>query len=169
MLARTRPINFNKNLNSANIKTVATHTCTKIATVPNLNNQIAWFITGIVQSDGFFTFSILRDKERTKIQKLKIVFGVEMVKESLPLLLKIQEYFGCGTIDIPLNRNSVLFRIDSIQELWHKVVPHFLNYPLIDSKLNSFYKFLQVLIIIYPYYNKSKNKLILAWRQPKLL
>lgn len=81
---------------------------------------------------------------------------------SLPLLQLMQNYFGCGNIYIREDRKIAWFRINSIYELWHIVVPHFLKYPVTGSKNNSFFKFLQVLIILYPFVNKKKDSLTMA-------
>lgn len=135
---------------------------TQIITIPNIKDQVAWFITGVAQSDGSFSLSVILNKEKTKIQNLRLKFSIEMTKESLPLLKKIKQSLACGNILIRDDRNMVNYSVESLSELWHNVIPHFLNYPLIGSKNYSFYKFFQVLTILYPLRGKSKDKLTLA-------
>lgn len=156
-LVASRQISFSKLM-----KGVALNNETQIVTIPTLNDQIAWFITGVSQSDGSFILSVILNKEKTKIKNLNLKFSIEMTKESLPLLEKIKNHLACGSIRIRNDRNTVIFSVESLPELWHKVLPQFLNYPLTGAKNYSFYKFFQVLTIIYPLRGKSKDKLTLA-------
>jgi len=47
----------------------------------------------------------------------------------LALLLKIKEFFECGIIVKNDSKNEVSFRLNSLQDLTNKIIPHFEKYP----------------------------------------
>lgn len=56
----------------------------------------------------------------------------------LALLLEIKEFFECGIIVKNDSKNEVSFRVNSLQDLTKKIIPHFEKYPLLtpaDFKL----------------------------------
>lgn len=125
----------------------------------NNHIKLAWVITGLVQSDGSLGMRITKYQDSIRI---RLALVIEMTIDSLPLLEQVRAYFGCGTITLNLNRNSCVYTVTSLSELWHIIVPHFLNYPLYGAKYLSFYKFLRVLTLIYPIRGKNSDKLTLA-------
>lgn len=56
----------------------------------------------------------------------------------MKLLLLLQEYFSCGNIVCKNNRNEISFRVNSIQDLTNKIIPHFLTYTLLSQKAADF-------------------------------
>ena len=125
----------------------------------NQQDKLGWLITGLVQSDGSFGMRIIKYKNSIRI---RLVLVIEMTIASLPLLEQVRSYFGCGSINIDKKRNTCIFTITDLSALLHIVVPHFLKYPLFGAKYLSFYKFLRVLILIYPIKGSNYDKLTLA-------
>lgn len=127
----------------------------------NPSNKFAWVISGLIQSDGSFGTSIRQVKYGYGFT-IKPFLRIELRIESLPLLKKIQSYFGCGSIGIVKNRNTCYFEILDFNNLWNIVLPHFINYPLYGSKFFTFIQFVQILSILYPYHKKIKPALLLG-------
>lgn len=93
---------------------------------------------------------------------LSLNLTIELTKSSLPLLKQVQLYFGCGQIYFNDKRNTCTYYVQGSSLLFHKILPHFLDFPLFGSKFKSFYTFLQVLILIYPLKGRNPDKLTLA-------
>jgi hypothetical protein len=70
----------------------------------------------------------------------------------------VQSYFGCGRLNLRKDRKICRYEITSINELWHVLIPHFLNYPLFGFKHIAFIRFVQSLSLLYPYVNKKNKK-----------
>lgn len=121
-------------------------------------NKFAWRISGVFQSDGFFGISIHEKKNKNAKVGLfiSLYFGIHLSLSSLPLILEIQKYFGCGKVTIDTNLQMCRFEISDLHSLWHIVIPHFINYPFFGAKHTSFINFVKILTLLYPYYNKNK-------------
>lgn len=64
----------------------------------------------------------------------------------MPLLLKIQSYFGVGAIYTNKSNNStVSYTVHSIKDLMSVIIPHFDNYPLLTQKRVDFEMFKRVI------------------------
>jgi hypothetical protein len=69
----------------------------------------------------------------------KLGWGVEpgfiigLHANNLPILEKIQSYFGVGNIHIG-NNNAVSYYVNDVQDLTKVIIPHFDKYPLITKK-----------------------------------
>lgn len=128
-----------------------------LVNTPNIRDRLGWLITGLFQSDGSFAISFPLVKNTMQIA---LSISITLHISSLPLLQVVQNYFGCGTLTIyPGRQEACTFYINNIFHLWHIVLPHFLKYPLIGSKHDSFYIFTKVLTIIYSFNSKKKSKL----------
>ena len=60
-------------------------------------------------------------------------FAIELCNKDLPLLLRIQEFFGVGRIrSIPHKGHSghSVYVVNSIKASHDYIVPHFVRYPL---------------------------------------
>jgi hypothetical protein len=54
------------------------------------------------------------------------------------VLLAIQDYFGCGTIRPDRSDKTVKWEARSLRLLLERVIPHFIQYPLLSGKRNDF-------------------------------
>ena len=79
-------------------------------------------------------------------------FAIELSNKDLPLLLKIQEYFGAGKIySIPHKGHSghSIYAVNSIKALHDFIIPHFVKYPLLTIKRRNFLLFKEVIALLY--------------------
>jgi hypothetical protein len=83
----------------------------------------------------------------------KLGWGVEpgfiigLHANNLPILEKIQSYFGVGNIHIG-NNNAVSYYVNDAQDLTKVIIPHFDKYPLITKKRADYLLFKSALDII---------------------
>lgn len=85
-----------------------------------------WFVTGIVEGIGSFTFS-------RSSRQIALYFSLKSQRD---LLLRIQAFFGLGRI-YSTSGGLSLFRVTRINELLH-VALHFKAYPLQGERLRVF-------------------------------
>ena len=83
-----------------------------------------WFITGLLQRDGSFTFS-------RSAGQLVMMFGVKM-REDHDLLQDLLSFFNVGRI-----YGGIFFRVSNRHELG-RVIEHFDEFPPRGSKLRSY-------------------------------
>lgn len=74
-------------------------------------------------------------------------FIIGLHAKELPLLEKIQAFFGVGDISIG-NNNTVTYYVASVPALTNVIIPHFDRYPLITKKRADFLLFKSALDII---------------------
>jgi uridine kinase len=75
------------------------------------------------------------------------------------ILLKIQKYFGCGTIVQRVRRGqkSAIYSVQSIIDLYSVIIPHFNNYILLTQKRADFILFSQVVSLMYNKIHLTEN------------
>lgn len=129
------------------------------------NSQInPYVVSRVIQSDGCFTVNISKTKSGFGFI-LVPSFQIELIRTSLPLLKAIQRYFGgVGILSLKKDGKYVKYSITRIEDMWHILIPHFTKYGLYGSKYVSFIKFVNVLILLFPYQNKSKPAHVLMKR-----
>jgi len=120
-------------------------------------NPFAWVVTGFIQSDGYFGISFINVDYGSGLN-IRFYLRIELHTDSLLLLKKVQSYFGCGRLNLRKDRKICSYEITSIYELWHILIPHFLNYPLFGVKQISFIRFVQALSLMYPFVGKKNRK-----------
>ena len=121
-------------------------------------NKLAWIVSGVTQSDGSFgiSFKMTNSKFGYKISPF---YRIELTLASINLINTIHKFFNNqganGRTGIRMLRGTCYYEITDLYSLWHVVVPHFLKYPLYGYKQIVFYKFVQILALLYPYFNKK--------------
>ena len=102
-----------------------------------------YFITGFCDAESSFQIVIIRNKNSKLGWSVQPFFTIGLHSRDLVLLSEIKSYFGCGTIVKNETQNEVSFRVSSLQDLTVKIIPHFLNYPLLTQKKADFLLFKQ--------------------------
>ena len=112
-------------------------------------------MTGFCDGEASFSVSIYIDKRikgRTR-WVVKPSFQISLHSRDMKLLLQLQEFFTCGSIVSKNNRSEKSFRVNSIHDLKHFIIPHFLYFPLLTQKSADFELFKQIIDLMY--YNKN--------------
>lgn len=111
----------------------------------NTENLVLAYLVGLVEGDGWFTFS--------KNGKY-IIFemGIELHVRDLSLLQEIQKLLqGIGNISI-YKGNKVRFNVRNKNDLREKILPIFDRYPMISNKNLQYFKFKYFLLVNCIYY-----------------
>ena len=105
------------------------------------------FITGLTESEG--SFSIIKHKDiRAKFNiNISLRFKITMLNNEVELLNMIKYFFNCGFI-LHNKDGSIDFTIRDINSINSILMPHFLNYPLRDTKYLDFLSFKEAINII---------------------
>lgn len=73
------------------------------------------------------------------------IFSIGLHKKDLNLLIKLKDFFNCGIIIKNDKLNEVSFRVNSLQDLVKKIIPHFNKYQLLSQKSVDFKLFKEVI------------------------
>ena len=115
--------------------------------VKRAENLSPYFVTGFTDAEGSFMISFIKTKVRVG-WNVVAVFQIELHKKDLELLNSIRAYFGeIGTI-YKGGRDSVVFRVRSLERIITRIIPHFDNYPLITQKKADYVLFRRVVEIM---------------------
>ena len=66
-------------------------------------------------------------------------FFIHLHVKDLPILLDIKQFFKVGNISH--NKDSVLYQVNSIEDIVNVIIPHFDLFPLISKKKADFLLF----------------------------
>ena len=97
------------------------------------------YITGFFDGEGTFSVSIRENGKCKTGWNLDIVCAITTHKKDLPLLKKIQFYFGVGGV-YKQSENTYGFRVRAIKDL-EIIINHFYKYPLLTKKRIDFILF----------------------------
>jgi len=106
-----------------------------------LSNLEPWYVTGLVEGEGTFTYQTSYQGRR------EIIFGVKLTASGRKLLEALRDFFGVGKIynvkPIAPKKNSgriksaVYYKVFSLKNL-ERVVEHFDQFPLRGEKLRRY-------------------------------
>ena len=99
------------------------------------NNQKMdpWFITGVVDGEGCFSISVIKDKKHKTGWQAKVEFTIGLHQKDIVLLEDIQKFLGgIGGITKHDYTKSIKLRIASVKDLI-VLIDHFDKYSLISS------------------------------------
>ena len=110
------------------------------------------YIVGLTDGEGSFTVYLLPPKkEHGSISyRVQCRYYIKMREDELPLLEKVQKFWGCGKIYFqkeyrPNQRNNYRFEIFNYELLKQVVVPFFKRHPLESKRIKDFHIFCEIL------------------------
>ena len=110
----------------------------------NLN---PYFISGFADAECSFIIEIGRSPTRIG-WSVKAVFRIHLHSKDLPLLHKIQEFFGgIGSLHVAKNGQSASFIVTKLDDIKY-IIPHFKAYPLRSAKKIDFQLWLECVKLI---------------------
>lgn len=116
-----------------------------------------WFISGIVDAEGSFVITILKNSRYKTGWTVQARMQIKMHERDRPLIQSIQNFFGgIGYVSKPNNSSTVEFRVSTLNDIVNVIIPHFDKYPLITKKYSDYMLFKQVIILML---NKEHNTL----------
>jgi NADH:ubiquinone oxidoreductase subunit 6 (subunit J) len=103
------------------------------------------WITGFVDGEGAFGIGIYRQKTFKTGWCIIPYFSLQLHKRDLDLMYRIQSFFSAGNITVDKSRNSVNYAVHSIEDLNNKIIPHFMEFPLLTQKHADFLLFKSII------------------------
>ena len=92
------------------------------------------FISGFTDAEGCFSITIYKYNNNLVGWSTRATFKISLHKKDLLLLKSIQDSFG-GVGSISNNESNVIsYRVESLNQVIHKIIAHYDKYPLITQK-----------------------------------
>jgi len=112
----------------------------------SLNNLDPFFILGFTDAEGSFYIAINRNNNTKIGWKVQAVFSITLHKRDLPLLKKIQTFFGIGKIY--QYGETVSYKVTDLNKIVDVLLPFYNNYSLLSQKLADFLLFKKAVELI---------------------
>ena len=115
------------------------------------------YISGYVDGEGCFCISINKSSRHSFGWELRPSFSVSQNSDRSEVLRLLKQYFTCGSIRPDISDKTLKFEIRSINDLVHKVLPHFEDTKLISAKQNDFKYFAKACRLMYSKKHLTKD------------
>jgi hypothetical protein len=102
------------------------------------------YISGYVDGEGCFTVSISPRSTLRVGWEVRPSLSVSQNGDRADVLLRMQEYFGCGTLRPDRSDKTLKWEVRSLPLLVAVIVPHFRRYPLQSGKQRDFESFADI-------------------------
>src|SRR5215468_5443216 len=99
--------------------------------------DIASYISGFVDGEGCFCVSFQPSVRHRFFWEVRPSFSVSQNADRAQLLYRMQEMWGCGHIRPDRSDKTLKYEVRTVRDLVEKVLPHFLNYPLLSPKMDD--------------------------------
>ena len=124
------------------------------------SKDFCWYITGFVDGEGCFSISFSKREKMKSGIEVKPSFSIGQHRNSLMILNRIHEYFGCGSIRFSKYDQTYKYEVRSITDLRKRIIPHFNKFPLLTKKLEDFVTFSSICEEIAASKHLNKDNLI---------
>src|SRR5437870_12102890 len=102
------------------------------------------YISGYADGEGCFTVSIAPRATLGVGWEVRPSFSVSQNGDRAEVLHVLQAYFGCGSIRPDRSDKTLKWETRKLDDLVERVVPHFIQYPLLSAKQLDFERFASV-------------------------
>lgn len=92
------------------------------------------WVTGFADAESSFSLKVSKKSTAKSGWSVIPEFRIELHSRDIILLRKIKDYFGLGIISERLDRNTIVYSIQSVRDISNAIIPHFDKYPLITQK-----------------------------------
>ena len=117
----------------------------------NTNLDPNW-IAGFVSGEGSFQVDIRKNKTVTIGYQVLLRFSIGQHSRDEELLKSLIIYFDCGKVQKKINkkynREHFEFRVEKFGDLYNKIIPFFIKYPIEGQKILDFQDFCKVANLI---------------------
>lgn len=98
-----------------------------------------YWLAGFTEAEGCF-FVTIQENKSTAAYQIKIGYQVTQHIRDQALIKSLKDFFGCGRSE-PSGKAAISFRVTKFKDIADTVVPFFVNYPILGSKLQDFLDF----------------------------
>lgn len=116
------------------------------------------YIVGLIDGEGYFGFSISKNKNVKTGYAICPRFGICMNQRELFLIKKIKKYFNSGKI-ILRNNGMVNYNINGFKNMINIIIPFFDKNKLQSAKIKDFVLFKKIIRLLNNRWNLSGRKL----------
>ncbi len=102
------------------------------------------YLSGYVDGEGCFTVSISPRLTLLVGWEVRPSLSVSQNGDRREVLLRMQEYFGCGSLRPDRSDKTWKWEVRSLPRLVDRVLPHFRRYPLQSGKRRDFELFAEI-------------------------
>jgi len=96
------------------------------------------FVSGFTDAEGCFTLLLTKNPRLSIGWQVRVSFEISLHKKDLALLEEIQFYFGgAGKISSNSCRDTVSYKIQSLEQILNVIIPHFDKYPPLLCRAGS--------------------------------
>lgn len=136
-----------QNINPELIELLTKNDLKRDFTKPRNNESLDpnW-VTGFIDGEGSFIIAILPSTGKNK-KKVSLRLSVTQKSHSVGVLYEMQKFFGCGLV-IKSSKDCMRFVVQKKEDILNKIIPHFINYPLLTSKGLNFNTFKEAAEIV---------------------
>jgi len=90
------------------------------------SNLHSWFVIGLIDGEGTFSTSIIKNTKYKSGWTVKIWFQITLHSKDYSLLLELQKFFGgVGSVINKKTQPAVTYSVASIKDLTTIIIPHF--------------------------------------------
>jgi len=82
-----------------------------------------------------------------------------MLARDYYLLMKIQSFFKCGNITCNKNKNTYIYLVSNVNDIFNYILPHFLNYPLRGTNYLDYLDYSKIIHLLLENRTLDKNSL----------
>ena len=105
------------------------------------SNDLESYISGYFDGEGCFTVSISPRPTLKLGWEARPSASVSQNADRSQVLDLIQAHFGCGTIRPDRSDRTVKWEVRKLAQLRERVVPHFVQHPMLSRKQEDFERF----------------------------
>ncbi len=107
----------------------------------NSREFLSAYISGYVDGEGCFTVSISPRASLAVGWEVRPSFSVSQNGDRAEVIHAIAAFFGCGSIRPDRSDRTVKWETRRLEDILERVIPHFVNYPLLSGKRRDFERF----------------------------
>lgn len=105
----------------------------------NKSDLNPWFVTGLIDAEGCFMLALAVSSAYTQGYNITLKFSMSMHEKDMDLLIKLQKFFGVGTIT-KHGPTAIKYKVTSIKDM-AVIIRHCTEFPLITHKSIDFLLF----------------------------
>lgn len=106
------------------------------------------WVTGFADAESSFSLKVSKKSTAKSGWSIIPEFRIELHSRDIILLRKIKNYFDIGIISERLDRNIIVYSVQSIRDILNVIIPHFEKYPLITQKRADYLLFKQAINLL---------------------
>jgi len=106
------------------------------------------WVTGFADAESSFSLKVSKKSTAKSGWSVIPEFRIELHSRDIILLRRIKDYFGLGIISERLDRNTIVYSVQSVRDILKVIIPHFDKYPLITQKRADYLLFKQAINLL---------------------